>query len=101
MSKKALVNAMKNVYRTAERNTTRNIVRFVLTWVILALREEGFGQTRLKRVIDRVLHYSERYVDGDLNMEQMMRHNTTTTGIEFAEGKDGRTEVILHGQVKS
>lgn len=94
IQKKHLINAMKSVYRTAERNTCVTVAKYVMTWVILALREEGFGTQRLIRVCNRVFHYVERFVDNDLNMEQMMRHNWRTTGIVFVTNEAGQTHAI-------
>ena len=60
----------------------QNAARCILIWAALALREEGYGKERMKRVLDNIVKYSQQSISGT-DIEEQMRHVERITGLRF------------------
>lgn len=52
-------------------------------WIVLALREEGYGPQRLQRVLGNVLKYVKATTDGSIDIDEQREHIRRTTGINI------------------
>lgn len=52
-------------------------------WIVMALREEGFGIKRLQRVLDSVNKYARLTASGEIDIEAQRDHIRKTTGINI------------------
>lgn len=70
--------AVKAVTEQAHANATRCI----MVWCALALREEGFGRVRIKRVLENIHKYAMT-INGKATIDEQLKHLETITGLRI------------------
>ena len=61
-------------------------------WVALALREEGYGKSRIKRVLENVHKYAAT-MNGKSSLEEQERHIANVCGIKIEWSTDNTLTV--------
>ena len=59
-----------------------NAVRCIMVWSALALREEGFGSVRIKRVLMNIHKYANQ-LNGKITIEEQLKHIENVTGLRI------------------
>lgn len=88
-SKKAQLKAYASLYKEGQKSATKVTARFCAAWLILALRHEGFGKKRIKRVLDCFFSYVKRCTDNEIPIDEVFAHVKSVCGIEFIVGETG------------
>lgn len=70
--------SVNNVIKMANTNASR----CVLVWAALALREEGYGRKRMKRVLENIYKYAKT-LGGRNTIEEQLKHIENTLGIRI------------------
>lgn len=83
MAKNNFANAVNVVLKQAHANSTRCI----LVWATLALREEGFGRKRIKRVLDSIHKYANT-LNNKNTIENQLQHIEKTLGLRIVWRND-------------
>ncbi|MCR5466793.1 MAG: hypothetical protein K6F11_08180 [Lachnospiraceae bacterium] len=64
-----------------------NAARCCMVWAALALREEGYGSKRIKRVLENIYKYAVT-LNGKTTIEEQTEHIARVTGLRIV-WKDG------------
>lgn len=80
---KGFTNAVNVVLKQANANAAR----CVCAWAALALREEGFGKARIRRVLDNILKYS-RQSCGKVDLQEQLEHLERVCGLRIVWASD-------------
>lgn len=75
---KGFINAV-NAVRKQER---LNAAKCCVIWTALALREEGFGAKRIKRVLENLHKYAVT-VTGTVTIDEQVKHIENVTGLKI------------------
>ena len=59
-----------------------NAARCCMVWAALALREEGYGKTRIKRVLENIYKYATT-LNGKTTIEEQTDHIAKVTGLRI------------------
>ena len=78
-NKRGLSNTINIVLKQAHANATRCI----MVWCALALREEGFGRVRIKRVLEAIYKYANTTNNGKVSIEDQLKHIENTLGLRI------------------
>lgn len=78
MAKNQLAYAINETLKRANRNAAR----CVMVWAALALREEGYGKKRIKRVLEKIHKYAET-TNGRNSIEEQLKHIERTVGLRI------------------
>lgn len=85
---KGFANAVNAVIKQANANAAR----CVCIWAALALREEGYGKNRIKRVLDNIIKYSKQSC-GKTDIEEQVKHIENVTGLKIVWTSDMEVSV--------
>ena len=80
---KGFANAVSSVLKQAHANAAR----CVCVWAALALREEGYGRKRIKRVLDNILKYSRQSLS-KVDIKDQLDHLERVTGLRIVWTSD-------------
>lgn len=75
---KGLANAISEVRKQAQLNAAKCCV----IWTALALREEGFGAVRIKRVLENLHKYATTVTAGT-TIDEQVKHIENVTGLKI------------------
>lgn len=80
---KGFTNAVNAVLKQAHANASR----CVCVWTALALREEGFGKQRIKRVLENIIKYA-RQSYSKVDLQDQLDHIERVTGLRIIWASD-------------
>ena len=78
MAKNSFARTVDKLTKQAHANATRCI----MVWCALALREEGFGSKRIKRVLESIHKYADQ-VNGKTTIDEQLAHIERITGLRI------------------
>lgn len=82
--------AANSFARTVDKLTKQahaNATRCIMVWTALALREEGFGRVRIKRVLENIHKYACT-LNGKTTIDDQLRHIESITGLKIVWRND-------------
>ncbi len=88
MAKNNFAKAVNNVLKQSHANATR----CCMVWAALALREEGYGRDRLKRVLDNILKYACA-LNSKVSINEQLEHIEKITGLRIVWGDDDEIRI--------
>lgn len=85
---KGFSNAVNAVLKQAHANASRCIC----VWTALALREEGYGRHRIKRVLENILKYSRQSLN-HVDIKDQLDHIERVTGLRIVWASDDTVRI--------
>lgn len=80
-----MANSQAKMITAITKRAHANAARCIMVWCALALREEGFGSKRIKRVLEAVHKYAVA-VTGKVSIEEQLDHIERVTGLRIRWG---------------
>lgn len=80
---KGFANTVAMITKQAHANATR----CCMVWAALALREEGYGKARIKRVLENIYKYANT-LNGKNTIDDQLKHIEDTVGLRIVWSDD-------------
>lgn len=80
-------NHFANTVNSLLKQANTNATRCIMVWCALALREEGFGGKRIKRVLESVHKYAMA-INGKATIDEQLAHIENVTGLKIVWNDD-------------
>lgn len=87
--------ATNNFARTVDKvikQAHANATRCIMVWTALALREEGFGRVRIKRVLENIHKYACT-LNGKSTIDEQLKHIESVTGLRIVWRNDNEITI--------
>ena len=81
------MNQFSKAVLAVQKRANANVTKCILVWSALALREEGFGAERLKRVMENIMKYSRTLLSGN-DIDEQIKHIEKVTGLRIVMTND-------------
>lgn len=77
-----MANNFAKIVNEIRKQAHANAVRCIMVWSALALREEGFGGKRIKRVLIKIHKYANQ-LNGKTTIDEQLAHIERITGLRI------------------
>lgn len=77
-----MANNFAKTVNEIRKQANANAVRCIMVWSALALREEGFGGKRIKRVLMNIHKYANQ-LNGKATIDEQLAHIERVTGLKI------------------
>ena len=86
-------NHLAKMIKEVQRRSHHNAARCICVWAALALREEGYGKDRIKRVLENIRKYATLTLSGDINIDEQIQHIANVTGLRIVQREEGEITI--------
>lgn len=88
MGRNNFARTVNNVLKQSHANATR----CCMVWAALALREEGYGRDRMKRVLENIHKYACT-LNGKTTINDQLKHIENVTGLRIVWGDNDEIRI--------